>query len=79
MFVKATVCESSSDLNSQTRKRIRGLIQVRDAVRRCLRSQLQGHDETEVLAARTELNSVYDSFVARNGPISLRGESAGIP
>ena len=61
-----------SDLNSQTRKRIRGLIQVRDAVRRCLRSQLQGHDETEVLAARTELNSVYDSFVARNGPISLR-------
>jgi N12 class adenine-specific DNA methylase len=61
-----------SDLNSQTRKRIRGLIQVRDAVRRCLRSQLHGHDETEVLAARTELNSVYDSFVARNGPISLR-------
>jgi N12 class adenine-specific DNA methylase len=68
-----------SDLNSQTRKRIRGLIQVRDAVRRCLRSQLQGHDETEVLAARTELNSVYDSFIARNGANLAPRESAGIP
>ena len=37
------------DLNNQTRQRIRGLIRVRDAVRRCLRSQLEGHDETEVL------------------------------
>ncbi|HEY3856448.1 MAG TPA: hypothetical protein VGO67_18850 [Verrucomicrobiae bacterium] len=59
-----------TDLNSQTRKRIRGLIQVRDAVRRCLRSQLEGHEEAEVLAARTELNLAYDSFVARCGPIS---------
>ncbi|HEY3915964.1 MAG TPA: methyltransferase domain-containing protein [Verrucomicrobiae bacterium] len=60
------------DLNNLTRQRIRGLIRVRDAVRRCLRSQLEGHDEGEVLEARAQLNSVYDSFVARNGPISLR-------
>ena len=60
------------ELNHQARQRIRGLVRVRDAVRRCLRSQLEGHNESEVLDARAQLNSVYDSFVARHGPISLR-------
>lgn len=64
-----------TDLNSQIRQRIRGLIQVRDAVRRCLRSQLEGHDDDEVLAARQALNLSYDSFVARQGPISQRSNA----
>jgi N12 class adenine-specific DNA methylase len=65
-----------SALNNQTRQRIRRLIQVRDAVRRCLRSQLEGHDETEVLAARQQLNQAYDSFVSRHGPISERANTS---
>ncbi len=59
-------------LSAQVARRIRGLIRVRDAVRRCLRSQLDGTPDEDVIAAREELNRTYDSFVARLGPISER-------
>jgi len=63
-------------LASTTATRIRGLIRVRDAVRRCLRSQLGGHDENEVVATREELNRAYDSFATRFGAISERANTA---
>ena len=59
-------------LSSQAARRIRGLIRVRDAVRRCLRSQLDGTPDEDVLAARKQLNRTYESFVARLGPVSDR-------
>ena len=37
-----------------------------------LRTQVDGSDESTVLAARDRLNHAYDSFVARFGPISMR-------
>src|SRR5437899_56769 len=61
-----------TDLPSDTRSRIRGLIQVRDAVRLCLRSQLDGSGEEQVVEARRQLNYAYDRFVGRFGPINLR-------
>jgi hypothetical protein len=61
-----------TDLSSQAARRIRGLIRVRDAVRGCLRSQLNGALDEDVVAARDELNRTYDGFVARLGPISER-------
>lgn len=61
-----------TDLPSETRSRIRGLIQVRDSVRSCLRSQLDGSTEEQVVEARQQLNYAYDRFVGRFGPISLR-------
>jgi N12 class adenine-specific DNA methylase len=61
-----------ADLPSETRSRIRGLIQVRDALRSCLRSQLDGSSEEQVVEARRQLNYAYDRFVARFGPINLR-------
>ncbi len=64
------------DLSSNTKQRIRKLIQVRDAVRRCLGSQLEGHDEAAVIAARAQLNQAYDSFVSRYGPISARANTS---
>jgi N12 class adenine-specific DNA methylase len=63
-------------LSGQVAKRIRGLIQVRDAVRRCLRSQLDGTPDEDVLAAREDLNRVYDSFVVRLGPVSARANTS---
>lgn len=63
-------------LASNTASRIRGLIRVRDAVRRCLRSQLDGNNENEVVATREELNRAYDSFVVRFGAISERANTA---
>ena len=61
-----------TDLPSETRSRIRHLIPVRDAVRDCLRSQMDGSDEEQVVETRQQLNHVYGPFVGRFGPINLR-------
>ena len=61
-----------NDLPSDTRSRIRGLIQVRDAVRLCLRSQMDASSEDQVVEARKQLNYTYDRFASRFGPVNLR-------
>jgi N12 class adenine-specific DNA methylase len=61
-----------NDLPSETRSRIRGMIQVRDAVRDCLRSQVDGSPEERVVEARQQLTITYDRFTARFGPLNLR-------
>jgi len=60
------------DMPVETRSRIRRLIDVRDAVRVCLRSQLDGSGEGQVIEAREKLNLAYDRFLARFGPINAR-------
>src|ERR1039458_5694200 len=61
---------------SQVVRRIRGMVRVRDAVRRCLCSQLNGTPDEDVVTARQQLNQTYDSFVARFGPLSERGNTS---
>ncbi len=58
------------DLPVETRSRIRRLINVRDAVRDCLRSQLDGSGEERLLETREQLNYAYDRFLALYGPIN---------
>ncbi len=58
-------------LPAETSRRIRGMIQVRDAARDVLRTQLEGSGEPAILAARQQLNRRYDQFVARFGPLNL--------
>ena len=62
-------------LPAQTEKRIKGLIRVRDAVRRCLRSQMEATDEAEITSAREQLNQIYDHCIARLGFISERANA----
>jgi N12 class adenine-specific DNA methylase len=50
--------------------RTRGMVQLRDAVRECLRTQVEDAPEHEIFAARDNLNHEYDRFYARFGPIS---------
>ena len=64
------VLQPLDDLPVETRSRIRRMIDVRDAVRVCLRSQLDGSGEAEVVEARGQLNFAYDRFVARFGSIN---------
>lgn len=64
-----------SHLPVQTKLRIRGMIQVRDAVRQCLRTQMDDADEDDILLARQQLNQTYDRFVARHGPLSDRANA----
>ncbi|MGN6642142.1 MAG: hypothetical protein ACTHKU_04000, partial [Verrucomicrobiota bacterium] len=61
-----------NDLPAETRARIRHLIPVRDAVRDCLRAQVDGSPEEHVRETRQQLNQVYDRFVGRFGPLNLR-------
>ena len=60
------------DMPVETRSRIRRLIEIRDAVRVCLRSQLDGSSESQVIEAREKLNLAYDRFLSRFGPINAR-------
>lgn len=55
---------------NKTANRIRGLVNVREATRECLQSQLEGDDET-ILQARQNLNQEYDRFVRSDGAINL--------
>jgi N12 class adenine-specific DNA methylase len=64
-----------SHLPIQTRLRIRGLIKVRDSVRECLGTQLDGSGESAVTLARAKLNQSYDSFVAHFGYVSDRANA----
>jgi len=64
------VLQPLDDLPVETRSRIRRLIDVRDAVRNCMRSQLDGSGEGQVVEAREQLNFAYDRFVSRFGPIN---------
>ena len=50
--VKMDVLRPLDDMPVETRSRIRRLIDVRDAVRDCLRSQLDGSGEEQVIEAR---------------------------
>jgi N12 class adenine-specific DNA methylase/predicted O-methyltransferase YrrM len=59
-------------LPTQTRLRVRGLIQVREAVRECLRTQMEDAGEDDIQLTRHQLNQAYDRFVSRYGPVSDR-------
>jgi hypothetical protein len=61
-----------TDMPSEMRSRIRHLIPVRDAVRDCLRSQMDGSADEHVVETRQRLNQAYDRFVGRFGPVNLR-------
>ncbi len=62
-------------LPAQTRLRIRGMIQVRDAVRQCLRTQLDDAGDDDITLARHQLNQAYDRFATRFGPVSERANA----
>jgi N12 class adenine-specific DNA methylase len=74
---RVCICEDDKlrpldDMPVETRSRIRRMIEVRDAVRVCLRSQLNGSSEEQVVEARDRLNLAYDRFLSRFGPINAR-------
>jgi SAM-dependent methyltransferase len=59
-----------------TAQRIRGLVRLRDAVRRCLRSQMEDREEEDIAFSRAQLNQTYDSFVSKFGPVSERANAS---
>lgn len=61
--------EVEADLPDKTIQRIKGLIEVRDAVRATLRADLGDQDAT---MERQHLNRMYDAFVVKFGNVSDR-------
>ena len=59
-------------LASSVAARLRGMLAVRDAIRRVFQTQLDDVSEDHITEARKILGAVYDSFVARYGPVSSR-------
>ena len=59
-------------LPASVRTRIRGMLQVRDAVREVFRTQLSDGDDRNIVDARNHLNRTYDFFVSRYGPLNAR-------
>jgi N12 class adenine-specific DNA methylase/predicted RNA methylase len=55
---------------TMTGRRLGDLIRLRDAARRTLQAQNEGWPENHRVAARRELNRLYDLFVAAYGPIN---------
>jgi N12 class adenine-specific DNA methylase len=59
-------------LPASGRARIRGMLQVRDAVREVFRTQLSDAPDEAIVEARRHLNRTYDFFASRFGPLNAR-------
>ena len=53
--------------------RIRGMIELRECVRRLIEFQTEGYPDEDIKAGQEKLNSLYDSFTRKYGLISSRG------
>lgn len=56
-------------------ERAKGLIALRGAARQVLRTQMQDAPEGEYLAAREQLNKLYDAFVKSRGAVNSRANA----
>ena len=65
-------------VSSSVRARIRGMLQVRDAVREVFRTQLADAPDESIVKARRHLNQTYDFFVSRFGPLNGEGERESV-
>jgi N12 class adenine-specific DNA methylase len=59
-------------LPASARARIRGMLQVRDAVREVFRTQLSDAPDEAIVEARRHLNRTYDLFASRFGPLNAK-------
>lgn len=53
--------------------RIRGMIELRECVRRLIEYQTEGYPDEDIESEQQKLNALYDSFTAKYGLINSRG------
>lgn len=53
--------------------RIRGMIELRECVRRLIDYQTEGYPDEDIAAEQQKLNALYDSFTAKYGLLNSRG------
>lgn len=54
-------------------ERIKGMVQIRDALKEVINAQLQDKDELAMQTTRVNLNAVYDEFVEKFGYLNSSG------
>ena len=60
-------------ISAVAEKRVRGMIGIRDTLRRLITAQQEDHADEEIQMLQKELNQKYDAFTAKYGIISARG------
>ena len=63
-------------VSATAEQRIRGLIGIRDCVRRLIEYQTEDYPETMIQAEQVHLNALYDSFAEKYGRINSRANSS---
>lgn len=63
-------------VSATAEQRIRGLIGIRDCVRKLIEYQTEDYPETMIREAQTRLNALYDSFAEKYGRINNRANSS---
>ena len=63
-------------VSATAEQRIRGLIGIRDCVRKLIEYQTEDYPETMIRAEQATLNTLYDSFVEKYGRINSRANSS---
>ena len=63
-------------VSATAEQRIRGLVGIRDCVRKLIEYQTEDYPEAMIQEAQAHLNALYDSFVEKYGRINSRANSA---
>ncbi len=65
-------------LNQTTQERIKGMIELRDCVRKLIDLQLTDGSDAEIRAQQAELGRLYDAFSADYGTYQRQSQRAGV-
>ena len=63
------------EVSATAESRIKGLIEIRDTVRRLLELQTEDYPDSEIKAEQRKLNQLYDSYTKKYGLINSRANS----
>ena len=63
------------EVSKTAESRIRGMIELRDCVRRLLEYQTEDYPDEEIKAQQSKLNTLYDAFTRKYGLINSRGNA----
>jgi N12 class adenine-specific DNA methylase len=72
LFIRSGHSFEPANISAGQASRVRGMMLIRDAVRKVFQTQLNDAPEEQITEARRFLNRAYDAFTRTHGPISSR-------
>jgi len=76
IYVKRGETIEKVDLSFDDQNRVKSMLAIRDKARKVVAIQLQSGTDTEISAAQSDLNNVYDQYVIANGPLNSNRNKA---